>query len=304
MMGAASSPPLPEVQTRRRYRKKRSGIERFLSRISLVASSSFAYAAVYVLLFYLFRVVTALAAAYFGMEPVLQMDRIVFVRGDLWYPHAVMRTYVAGTATVGVLCILSTGLLVLFRNAVTSVRLFIIWAVVISSAMVCQRLVLLVIEEPVAFQELGAVGLELHVYSTFVGMESSERLALVMAGVGIAILTGIGITGMVRSTATSRSHMSRGSRAQSFVLHQFTIPALLGTVMVSWAAFPANILPHGICLLCTVLISIPMFISTKRSNAISLESQPPVSHWPLWPALVFFTIAFGLRIVIHDGFQL
>ena len=100
----------------------------------------FICASVYLVLFYLFRSATTVSASYFGMEPVLRLDRILFLRGDLWYPHAVLHTYLLGTVVMFSVCVTAAILLTIIQKSKTQIRYVLTWVVVISAGMVCQRL--------------------------------------------------------------------------------------------------------------------------------------------------------------------
>jgi hypothetical protein len=304
-VGLMSGDPTAQVSDavggRRRYRYRRSGRMKLIGRLSGTVASALTYAAVYLLLFYLFRSATSLAASYFGMEPVLQLDRVLFKRGDLWYPHAVMRTYLAGTLVMAFVCVFCAGLLAFLRNAVTGVRLALVWSVVISSAMVCQRLMGVAVPEPFPFQELGPVGLELNVYSTFADFKPSERAFMVLMGAVLAVITGLCMARPLLATALSSSDVGTGERRRAAVRDRFLIPVVLGTAMVTWAAYPASMVPHIICLLCIALMSLPLVIAAGRAATVRIARVSKVSTWPLWPLAAFVLVAFTLRAVLADG---
>ncbi|MFM1876266.1 MAG: hypothetical protein RL266_2003, partial [Bacteroidota bacterium] len=63
--------------------------------------SSFLFASAYLLLYILYDLVTALAAAHFELEPVLFYDTIRYENNGGWYPHCVKRVFLVGSIAMG-----------------------------------------------------------------------------------------------------------------------------------------------------------------------------------------------------------
>jgi len=259
----------------------------------------FICASVYLVLFYLFRSATTVSASYFGMEPVLRLDRILFLRGDLWYPHAVLHTYLLGTVVMFSVCVTAAILLTIIQKSKTQIRYVLIWVVVISAGMVCQRLLGLAVETPFLFKELGALGFELNVYSTFMRFEDETRYLLAFMGIVLAITTGIGITRPLLTTATSR--WDAGSDRQDFVIGRLLIPAILSTIIVSVAAYPASVVPHLFWLFCMVVMSVVAFIQAGRIGSVGAARVSTVRRWPVWSLVALVGIALLLRLTLSKG---
>lgn len=261
----------------------------------------FICASVYLVLFYLFRSATAVSASYFGMEPVLRLDRILFLRGDLWYPHAVLRTYLFGTMVMFSVCVAAAILLMMIQKSKTQIRYVLIWVVVISAGMVCQRLMGVAVETPFLFKELGALGFELNVYSTFMRFEDESRYLLVFIGIALAITTGIGITRPLLTTATSRRDTGTSSDRQDFVIGRLLIPAILSTIIVSVAAYPASFVPHLFCLFCIVVMSVVAFIRAGFIGTVGVARGSTIRRWPVWSLVALVGIALLLRLALSNG---
>ncbi len=261
----------------------------------------FICASVYLVLFYLFRSATTISASYFGMEPLLRLDRILFLRGDLWYPHAVLRTYLVGTLVMFSVCLTAAILLTIIQKSKTQIRYVLIWVVVISAGMVCQRLLGLAVEAPFLFKELGALGFELNVYSTFMRFEDETRYLLAFMGIVLAITTGIGITRPLLTTATSRRDTGNSGDRQDFVIGRLLIPAILSTIIVSVAAYPASVVPHLFCLFCIVVMSVVAFIQAGFIGSVGAARDSTVRRWPVWSLVALVGIALLLRLTLSKG---
>jgi hypothetical protein len=294
---------MPDVETVAAVavRKARRKARRQKIRLTGVVSSIFTCAGVYLVLFYLFRSATSLSASYFGMEPLLRLDRVVFLRGDLWYPHAVLRTYLVGTVMMFCIGLMSAGLLVVVRRSMVGTRHALVWILVISSAMVCQRLVGVAVAEPFPFKELGALGFELNVYGTFARHAPSDRVLMVFIGVVLSLITAIAVTRPFLTTALSQSDVSSADRRKAFVLDRFVIPIVIGTGLVSMVAHPASIVPHMLCLLCMAFMAAVMTIMAGRPSAVRIARVSIASKWPLWPLAAFAVVALSLRALLSDG---
>jgi len=282
-------------------RQPRSRAQRLESRLSGMIGSISMCAAVYLVLFYLFRSATSMSAAYFGMEPVLRLDRVVFLRGDLWFPHAVLRTYLVGTLMMFCVCLMSAALLVVVRKSMAGIRHVLVWVVVISSAMVCQRLVGAAVAEPFPFKELGALGFELNVYGTFARHAPSDRALMVFLGVVLALITAVGVARPFLTTALSQSDVSTCDRRREFVRDRLVIPAFIGTALVSMVTHPASIIPHMLCLLCMAFMAVIVTLMAGRPAAVRIARVSKVSKWPLWPMAAFAVVAVALRAVLSGG---
>jgi len=294
---------MPDVETLAAVavRKARRKARRQKIRLTGVVSSIFTCAAVYLVLFYLFRSATSLSASYFGMEPVLRLDRVVFLRGDLWFPHAVLRTYLVGTLMMFCVCLMSAALLVIVRRSMAGIRHVLVWVVVISSAMVCQRLVGAAVAEPFPFKELGALGFELNVYGAFARHELSHRSLMVFIGVVLSLITSIAVTRPFLTTALSQSDVRKADRRKAFIRDRFVLPIIFGTAIVSMVAHPASIIPHMLCLLCMAFMAAVMTIMAGRPSAVRIARVSNASKWPLWPLAAFAVVALTLRALLSDG---
>lgn len=274
---------------------------RLAVRLSSVAASSFTYAAVYLALFYLFRVITSLSAAHFGVEPVLRLDRVEYLRGDLWYPHAVVRTYLAGTLFLGLVVIMASGLLRLLHRSTLTVRMLVVWCVVISTAMVCQRLLGVAVAEPFPFQRLGPMGFELNVYAAFAGFQPSDRGLMVLMGVVFAATVGIVMARPLLATADSSSDIVSGRRRIAFIRDRLWLPAAFGTALAGCVAFPASIVPHLMCLTSAALMALPLTLLAERTNNVRIHRSRHTYGPLIFTLVLFFLISIVIRYALSYG---
>jgi hypothetical protein len=271
--------------------------ERILSWAS-VAGSSFMFASVYLLLFLAFRAVTAWVAGRYGLGAVLHLDRIRFLRNELWYPQAVERTFLIGTVFMVVTVVLSYVFYAMYRKGRAFVRLFLIWSLVISSAMVAQRLIGVLFSGYFQFRDLGDMGLELAVYGAYKYYSSAEFMMLALAGFLLTVITGIVVAKPFLQTAWSPPLIGSEITRLNFLYRQLFLPFIIGALLVTALMFPDNLFPN---FLGFVTIGIMLVIATMRAmliGAMQVKRQAVWEKWPLVPTLVFLlTVLFSLTLL-------
>jgi hypothetical protein len=290
-----------EIATKLRARKRSSDQERLQTRLYSMVGSVFTCSVIYLVLFYLFKLATAMSASHFGMEPVLKLDRVVYLRGDLWYPHAVMHTYLLGTIMMGCVWMVSGVLLMVIRKSIVWIRHILVWVFVLSSAMVCQRLVGVIVEEPFPFKELGPLGFELNVYSTFAAYDMFDRSVMLFIGIVLAVLTGVGIARPFLATAPLQSDVSTRDRRRAFIRDRFVIPIVIATAFVTTVTYPASAISHMLCLLCVALIAVVLNIMAGLTAYVKIDRVSSIRNWMLWQVMVFAVVVLTIRTVLSEG---
>lgn len=274
--------------------------ERLLSWAS-VAGSSFMFATVYIVLFVFFRAVTAIAASRFGLEPVLHLDRVRYLRNELWYPHAVERTFLYGLLFMVIVVITCYIFYGFYRKGRSFVRLFLLWSLVISSAMVAQRLMGVLASGYFQFRELGDVGLEMSVYGAYKYYSNAEFTMLALLGFIVTIVTGLVVAKPFLQTAWSPPLIGSEVARINFLYRQVMLPFIIGAILVTAIMFPANVFPN---FLGFVTIGIMLIITVMRAmliGGLQIKRQAVWEKWPLVPTAVFLLTVLLSFTVLKQG---
>jgi hypothetical protein len=277
---------------------------RLFDKASGVTSSAFTFAWVYVTLFLSFRIVMAATAAHFGVEPVITLSRLVYQRGDLWYPDAVKHTYLVGTVFMGFSVVFLMAIYSLSSLSSRLFRLTLIWGIVIAAAMVVQRLIGVVLTDMFEFSELARLGMDLGVYATYVRLTMGERGALAALGVLMGILVGMLLAKPLMQTAFSASHVRAGRRTWPFLGQQVFIPSALGLAFAALATYPASLLNHIMCLTALVIIASGMVLGKRMVGGIRIQRQKGMDRWPAIPMLIFIVTVMVVRLKFSNGIAL
>jgi len=248
--------------------------------------------------------VMAAAAASFGVEPVITLSRLVYKRGDLWYPSAVQQTYLIGTVFM---VFVAFCLLAIYRLSVKASRLFrltLLWAIVISTAMVVQRLLGVVMTDLFEFSELARLGLDLGVYATYVRLTVVERWALSAIGVFLGLLLGMFLAKPLLKTALSSSHLIHGRNTGAFLILQVLIPSALGLTLAAVATYPASLFNHLLCMVALAIIIVGMALGQRIVGKFRLTRQRGSDSWSAIPMLLFILIVVAVRLTLVSGIAL
>jgi len=266
-----------------------------------VLSSLFTFAWVYVVLFLSFRAVMAATASYFGIEPLVTLERIVYQRGDLWYPHAVKHTYVIGTVFMSLVAL---ALMAVYRISTKGPRIFrltVLWGIIISAAMVVQRMLGVVLSDIFEFSELARLGVDLGVYATYVRMSMGERGVLAASGMVVGLLVGLFVAKPMAQTAMTQKQARANRTNDAFLVNQIMIPLTLGLILAAVVVYPASLMTHVLFITAMVFVTMGMLIGRKMAGKVRIMRDSVAEVRQAVPVVIFVVIALAVRLIFAKG---
>jgi hypothetical protein len=269
-----------------------------------VAGSAFMFATVYTVLFVAYRAATAVTAAYFDLEPVLHLDRVRYLRSDLWDPHTVKRVFITGSIALAVVMLLSFILFTILRKNKVFIRLFLLWALVISTAMVSQRLIGVLFASYFQFRDLGDVGLELSVYGAYHYFDNTEFMMMALVGFLLSFTVGLVVAKPFLQTAWSQEQIGAEHTRLMFLYMQVMLPSFLGAILVVALTFPENIFPNFLAFVNIGLILLLTITRAMLLGPLQIPRQKVWEKWPIVPTVLFALTAILSLTVLKQGIRL
>lgn len=269
-----------------------------------LAGSSFLFAAAYLVLYILFDFVTALAAAHFGIEPVLFYDTIRYENNSAWYPHAVKRIFIVGALTMGVLGVMLYIFYLTFRKSYIFVRLFLLWGSLIAFSVLAQRMMTVPFASNFEFRRLDALGMELAVYTAYMYYKPSTEWAIAFLGLLLIVSIGILYAKPFLQTAWSSKQIGSEGERYRFLRFQVLLPCVIGSVLVTGILFPLNIIPNSISFLAALLCLLVMTIHAMLMGAFKIPRQKTWERWPIIPTIVFILVIIFIKTALTTGIRI
>jgi len=266
--------------------------------------STFMFAAVYLLLYLVYQGATAATASYFGLDPVLRLRGISYSSGHLWYPHAVKRTFLVGLLFMSFIAVMSYVLYAVFRKRVIFLRLLLIWATVISTGMVAQRLIGVLFSDNFAFRKLGDLGMELSVFGAYMYYKPTTYYFLAIMGFLLTMVAGYFLGKPFLQTAWSTEQIGAADTRLRFLRNQLLLPYVLGSSIVVAITFPDNLVPNVLGFASIGLILIFSFVRGMLLGQMLIGRQQNWERWPLVPALVLACVFTACFTVLRTGISL
>ncbi len=263
--------------------------------------SSFLFAAAYLLLYILFDFVTALAAAHFGMEPVLFFHTIGYGEADLWYPHSVKRTFVAGAIAVGILGLTFYALYLVLRKSYIFVRLFMLWGSLVSFAILSQRMMSVPFAGNFEYRLLDSLGMELAIFTSYMYYKPTTEWAIGFLGFLLTVLIGILYAKPFLQTAWSSKQIGSESERYKFLRYQVLLPVVFGGLIVSAVCYPVNLVPNSISFIATLVTLLVMIIHAMLMGSFKIPRQKTWERWPIVPTIVFILVMIAIKTILVSG---
>jgi len=212
--------------------------------------SSFIFASVYLLLYITYHAATATAAAHFGLDPVLYLDKINYGNSSGWYPHAVKRVFVIGAILMGVLGVAFYILYAAVRKTFIFVRLFMLWASIISFGLLAQRLVGVLISFNFEFRKLGEIGFELAVFGAYMYYLPTTFSMMAFTGLLLMIAVGFFVGKPFLQSAWSSLQIGDEKSRFNYLKYQVILPYFFGMILVTLIMFPYNMISNVMAFAC------------------------------------------------------
>lgn len=263
--------------------------------------SSLIFASVYLVLYLLYQAATAAAASYFGLGPVLYIDRISYDNGHLWWPHAVKRTYLIGAVFMGFLGVAFYVLYALLRKSFIFVRLFFLWASVIAFSMLAQRLIGVLVSGNFEFRKLGELGFELAVFGAYLYFEPQTFWMMATLGFILLGIVGFLIGKPFLQTAWSTEQIGDERSRFAFLKHQVMFPFVIGAGVVILLTFPDNIISNAMGMSCVALSLMFAIVRGMMLGPMAIPRQRNWERWPLVPVGILLSTLFIIWVVLRDG---
>lgn len=262
-----------------------------------LAGSSFLFASAYLILYIFYDFATALAAAHFGMDPVLFIHTIGYGDATLWYPHSVKRTFLVGAIGIGMLGIAFYIMYLLLRKSFIFVRLFMLWGSLISFAVLSQRMMSVPFAGNFEYRLLDSLGMELAIFTSYMYYKPSTEWAIGFLGFLITILIGILYAKPFLQTAWSSKQIGSESERLKFLRYQVLLPVVFGCIIVTIVCYPENLVPNAISFLATLITLLVMIVHAMLMGSFKIPRQKTWERWPIVPTIVFI----GLMIIIKTA---
>lgn len=266
-----------------------------------LAGSSFLFASAYLLLYILYDFTTAVAAAHFGMDPVLFFHTIGYGDATLWYPHSVKRTFLVGAVAIGLLGITFYILYLIFRKSFIFVRLFMLWGSLISFAVLAQRMMSVPFAGNFEYRLLDSLGMELAIFTSYMYYKPSTEWAIGFLGFLLTIIIGILYAKPFLQTAWSSKQIGSESERYKFLRYQVLLPVVFGAIIVTAVCYPENLVPNAISFLATLVTLLVMIVHAMLMGSFKIPRQKTWERWPIVPTLVFILVMVAIKTVLTTG---
>lgn len=263
--------------------------------------SSFLFASAYLLLYILYDLVTALASAHFGLEPVLFFDTIRFENNDGWYPHCVKRVFISGAVSMAFLGLLFYGLYLALRKSYIFVRLFMLWGSLISFAVLAQRMISVPFAGNFEYRRLDSLGMELAIFTSYMYYKPSTEWAIGFLGFLMTIAIGILYAKPFLQTAWSSKQIGSESERYKFLRYQVLLPVVFGGTIVTLVVFPTNLIPNSISFVAVIITLLVMIIHAMLMGSFKIPRQKTWERWPIVPTVVFILVIILIKTALTTG---
>jgi len=263
--------------------------------------SSFLFASAYLLLYILYDFVTAVAAAHFGLEPVLFYDTIRYENNDGWYPHCVKRVFIIGSVAMAFLGVLFYIMYLILRKSFIFIRLFMLWGSLISFAVLAQRMISVPFAGNFEYRRLDSLGFELAIFTSYSYYKPSTEWAI--GFIGFLITVGIGILYAKPFLQTAWSSKQIGSEKErlKFLRYQVMLPVIFGALAVTIVVGSTNIVPNSIAYAATLVCLLVMIVHAMLMGSFKIPRQKTWERWPIVPTIVFILVIIGIKTVLTTG---
>ncbi|MCF8276138.1 MAG: hypothetical protein K9J17_05325 [Flavobacteriales bacterium] len=265
--------------------------------------SSFLYASAYLLLYIFYDFITALAAAHFGLQPILKYDTIIYTGGE-WYPHCVKRTFVVGAVAIGILGFLFYGFFLALRKSYIFVRLFLLWGSLISFAILAQRMIAVPFAGNFEYRRLDSIAFELAIFASYMYYKPSTEWAI--GFLGLLLTVGIGILYAKPFLQTAWSSKQIGSELERyrFLRYQVLLPVVFGGLLVIVVVYPVNLIPNTITFIVSLVSLLMMIIHAMLMGSFKIPRQQTWERWPIVPTIVFVLVIILIKTVLTEGIEI
>ena len=267
--------------------------------------ASFLFASAYLILYIVYDFVTALAAAHFGLEPVLFYDSIKYENtfpdgASRWYPHCIKRVFSIGAITMGVLGFFFYGMYLAMRKSFIFVRLFMLWSSLISFAILAQRLMSVPFAGNFDYRKLDALGFELAIFTSYSYFKPSTEWAMGFLGFLLIILIGLFYAKPFLQTAWSSKQIGSESERNRFLRLQVLLPVVFGSLLVTVVVFPVNLIPNSIAFVSAFVCLLVMMVHAMLMGSFKIPRQKTWERWPIVPTIVFFIVIYVIKTTLTD----
>lgn len=267
--------------------------------------SSFLFASAYLILYIFYDFVTALAAAHFGLEPVLFYDTITYENtypnGETkWYPHCIKRVFSIGAIVMGFLGIFFYGLYLALRKSYIFIRLFMLWGSLISFAILGQRLMSVPFAGNFDYRKLDSLGFELAIFTSYSYYKPSTEWAMGFLGFILMVAIGLFYAKPFLQTAWSSKQIGSEAERYKFLRYQVILPVIFGSILVTAVVFPVNLIPNSIAFVASLLCLLVMIIHAMLMGSFKIPRQKTWERWPIVPTIVFFLVIYMIKTTLTD----
>ena len=266
-----------------------------------LVGSSFLFASAYLVLYILYDFVTALAAAHFGLEPVLFYDTIRYENNDGWYPHCVKRVFLIGSIAMAFLGVFFYALYLVLRKSYIFLRLFMLWGSLISFAVLAQRMMSVPFAGNFEYRRLDSLGFELAIFTSYMYYKPSTEWAIGFLGFLITIGIGILYAKPFLQTAWSSKQIGSESERYKFLRYQVLLPVVFGGLIVTIVVFPINIIPNSIAFITSILSLLVMIVHAMLMGSFKIPRQKTWERWPIVPTIVFVLMILAIKTILTTG---
>lgn len=263
--------------------------------------SSFLFAAAYLLLYIFYDYVTALAAAHFGLEPVLFYDTIRYENNDGWYPHCVKRTFIVGSIAMGLLGVIFYFMYLMLRKSYIFLRLFALWGSLISFAILAQRMMAVPFAGNFEYRRLDSLGMELAIFTSYMYYKDTTEWAIGFLGFLLIVSIGILYAKPFLQTAWSSKQIGSESERYKFLRFQVILPVLFGSLLVTVVVFPINLIPNSISFVASLVSLLIMTIHAMMMGSFKIPRQKTWERWPIVPTIVFVLVIIFIKTALTTG---
>jgi len=263
--------------------------------------STFLFASAYLTLYIAFDYVTALAAAHFGLEPVLFFDTIRYENNDGWYPHCVKRVFISGSIAMAFFGVFFYILYLIFRKSYIFIRLFFLWGSLIAFAILAQRMMSVPFAGNFEYRRLDSLGFELAIFTSYMYFKPSTEWAIGFLGFLLTVGIGILYAKPFLQTAWSSKQIGSESERYKFLRYQVLLPVVFGAIVVTIVTYPVNLIPNSIAFVTCIVSLLVMVIHAMLMGSFKIPRQKTWERWPIVPTIVFVLVLVAIKTVLTTG---
>lgn len=259
----------------------------------IIMNSVAYYLASYIIIYFLFQLVTASTAVFFNIPAILYHNKILFiVDANSWTFDSVKMVFSSGCI---ISLVIALACLVVFIKAMTlegTLKLLFFWGFVHGINMFVGSVVL----GAFIYEGMG------YVYE-WMYFKETERMLLLFLGLLVILGTGSILVKPMYLTANSYYNSSRHEARKAFKLYQFFYPYLISTIVIILLRLPLSL--YELLLIITPgFILLPLFFGIHRNTIFFFDEKEKSIGLKVKAVAIAILLLVAFRVAMGIGIRL